>query len=109
MAVIGCGMDSFFIAVVDARTGRIYWPPFGCITLTGGFEIPLPDGVGDQPNPAFRLDSRLFLIVGIETKEDAKPEDRAVQFWVFDGERFTLVYSIPAPIEDDEPNHGAGF
>ena len=102
MAVIGCGMDSFFVAVIDEKTGRIFWPPFGCITLAGGFGIPLPEGKGDGPNPAFRIDSRLFLTVGIEDKEEADPKDRAVQFWVFDSGRFSHVYSIPAPFQYDE-------
>jgi hypothetical protein len=99
MAVFGCGMDSFLVAVIDEKTGHVYWPPFGCISLAGGFGITLPEGKGDSPNPAFRIDSRLFLTVGIEDKEEADPKDRAVQFWIFDSGRFTLLYSIPAPFE----------
>lgn len=103
MVVVGCGMDSFFVAVVDAKTGLVYWPPFGCITLAGGFGIPLSEGKVKTQNPAFRIDSRLFLTVGIEDKEDAELKDRAVQFWVFDNGHFSLSYSIPAPLQDDEP------
>ena len=96
MAAIGCGFDSFFIAVIDNQTGKVYWPPFGCISLAGGFGIPLPEGKGDKPNPAFHVNSRLFVFIGVENREDVKPEDRAAQFWVFDKGKFRLVYSIPA-------------
>lgn len=96
MAAIGCGLDSFFIAVIDNKTGKVYWPPFGCISLAGGFGIPLPEGMGDKPNPAFNIHSRLFCIVGVENREDVKSEDRSAQLWVFDKGKFRLVYSIPA-------------
>jgi hypothetical protein len=102
MVVVGCGLDSFFLAVVDAHTGDVYWPPFGCITLAGGFDIPLPEGKGDKPNPAFRLNSRLFVIVGVEDTIDAKAEDRSAQFWVFDQGKFKSVYSIPAAWEPEK-------
>ena len=103
MVVVGCGLDSFFLAVVDSRTGDVYWPPFECITLAGGFGIPLPEGKGDRPNPAFRLNSSLFVIAGVEDSLDATPEDRSIQFWAFDKGKFKLVYSIPAawePLKD---------
>jgi len=100
MVVEGCGLDSFLVAVVDAKTGDVYWPPFHCITLAGGFGIPFPEGKGDRPpNPAFRLDSKLFVVAGVEDSEHAKSQDRSVQFWVFDRGKFELIYSIPAPWE----------
>ena len=43
MVVEGCGLDSLFVAVVDSKTGNVYWPPFRCISLAGGFDIPLPE------------------------------------------------------------------
>jgi hypothetical protein len=87
----GCGLDSFELAVVDAGTGEVYWPPFACMTLAGGFEV--PHG-GQTPNPAFRLDSSLLVVAGVEdgTSEDLK--DRAVRFYAFEDGHFRLVYRI---------------
>ena len=100
MVAWGCGLGSFELAVIDAKTGRVYFPPFGCITLAGGIDLPIYGG--DMPNPGFRLDSKLFIIVGIEDKADAKPSDRATKFYVFDKGKFKLVYSIPAPLQAEE-------
>jgi hypothetical protein len=101
MVVWGCGLDSFSLAVVDARTGHVFFPPFSCTTLAGGFGLP-KEVAPENANPAFRVDSRLFVVVGVEDSPTAEPEGRSVQFWVFDKGRFTLVYWIPAPwrIED---------
>lgn len=102
LIAIGCGLDSFFIAVIDAKTGVVHWPPFGCITLAGGFELPGNPNSEPLRNPTFRIDSRLFVVVGIEDRETADPEDRAATFWVFDKGTFTRVYSIPVPFESSD-------
>ena len=96
----GCGMDSFELAVVDAVSGKIFFPPFECVTLAGGFGLPLPEGRGLR-NPAYRIDSRLLVVVGVEDSEKAKPEDRAARFFVFEKGKFNLVYTIPAPFKDE--------
>jgi hypothetical protein len=93
----GCGMDSFELAVVDAKTGTIHFPPFGCLTLAGGFGLPTPERAS-VTNPAYRTDSKLLVVVGVEDSDTATPEARAAKFYVFDKGQFRLVYSIPAPM-----------
>jgi hypothetical protein len=100
MVAWGCGLGSFELAIIDAKTGRVYFPPFGCITLAGGIDLPIYGG--NTPNPGFRLDSKLFVILGIEDKADANPGDRAAKFYVFDKGKFKLVYSIPAPLSEED-------
>lgn len=96
VVVWGCGADSFSLAVVDARNGKVYFPAFRCITLAGGYDA-LSIGGKEVDNPAYRQDSNLLIFAGAEDRPSVKPEDRSVQFWVFKNGNFKLVYSIPAP------------
>jgi hypothetical protein len=88
----GCGLGAFELAIVDAKTGNVSWPPFGCMALAGAFGLPLED---PRPNPAFWLDSSLLVVAGVEDKPGEEPKDRAVRFYVFEGGRFRLIYRIP--------------
>ncbi len=96
VVVWGCGADSLSLAVVDARNGKVFFPPFRCMTLAGGYDALIIDGK-ERDNPFYRKDSNLLILAGAEDKPSLKQEDRAVQFWVFRNGRFKLIYSIPAP------------
>ena len=80
----GCGLGAFSMAVIDARTGRVSFPPFNCVD-GADFGLPLVD---KRNNPAFRLDSKLFVFVGSRDEE----ERTAMYFYVFDKYRFKLVH-----------------
>jgi hypothetical protein len=101
VVVWGCGLDSFELAVVDAVDGRVYFPPFGCITLAGGFGLPPPEGTEPVPNPAYRLDSKVLVTIGVDDSEDAEDSDRTAKFWAFENGRFRLVCSVPAASPTD--------
>jgi hypothetical protein len=96
----GCGMDSYQLVVVDAESGKVWFPPFGCMTLAGGFGIPLPEEK-TFPNPAYLKNSRLLVIVGVEDSHAAKAKDRSARFYVFDDGKFKLVYTVPAAFQDE--------
>jgi hypothetical protein len=62
----GCGSPCMRMAVVDARTGDVYYPP---ISFDGvgaqSFDLPLltlPDSVPQNPVVQFRLNSGLMII-----------------------------------------------
>jgi hypothetical protein len=99
VVVWGCGADSFSLAVVDAHDGKVYFPPFNCTTFAGGYDALSIDGK-EADNPAYRQNSNLLIFAGAEDKPSLKPEDRSVQFWVFQDGHFKLVYSIPAPRQE---------
>ncbi len=82
----GCGLGAFSMAVVDARTGKVFFPPFECVDLSS-FGIPYAD---KGNNPAFRVDSKLFVIYG--TPDEGKPV--GLYFYVFGNNRFKLVHFI---------------
>jgi len=99
VVVWGCGADSFSLAVVDARNGKVYFPPFGCITLAGGHDA-LTIGAKEVDNPAYLKNSNLLIFAGAEDTPSLDPKDRAIQFWLFQDGHFRLVYSIPAPRQE---------
>jgi hypothetical protein len=94
----GCGMDSYMFVVVDAKSGRIYEPPVGCMTLAGGFGLPIP-GIEENSNPGYRLDSKLLLIIGVEDDENASSDGREARIFLFDRGKFETLYRAPAPLD----------
>jgi opacity protein-like surface antigen len=61
----GAGMGNFSLAFIDTKSGKIYFPPFESISSTN-YGLP---GLDDGNNPAFRLDSKLFVFIGCPGKE----------------------------------------
>ena len=57
----GAGLGVFSMAVVDAKTGKVHFPPFKDVGNTS-YGMPYIDK-GD--NPAWRIHSRLFAFVGV--------------------------------------------
>lgn len=94
----GCGMDAYMFVVVDAKTGKVYEPPVGCMALAGGYGIPIA-GFRDASNPGYRLDSKLIVVVGLEDGDDVALTDRAATVYLFDKGIFKRVFSAPAPLE----------
>jgi hypothetical protein len=76
-----CGSDCFNIAVIDAKTGRVWFAPF-----TGALDV------------AFRLDSRLLIVDPIASVEKNFPNglppgyEAPEIFFVWKGNRFVQVY-----------------
>jgi hypothetical protein len=61
IATWGCGADCLEFAIIDARTGRVYFTP-SLLTVAG-----LPDQKEDRLQ--FRKDSRLLIVVGARNEE----------------------------------------
>jgi len=95
----GCGMDSYMLVVVDAITGKVYEPPFKCLTLAGGFGLPIP-GLEDRQNPGFRIDSKLLLTIGVEDKENVEAKDRVAVIYLFEDNKFKPIYQVASPLEN---------
>lgn len=79
----GCGLGAFSMAVVDAKTGKVYFPPFECVD-GAGFGLPFVDALG----PIFRKDSRMIVFYGCTGDCDRK----GVFFYVFEKGKFRLVH-----------------
>ena len=81
----GAGLGSFSMAVVDATSGKVHFPPFTTVYNTG-FGMPFIDK-GD--NPAWSLDSRLFAFIG---RPDVDDKGMGLYVYLFDRGQFSLLY-----------------
>lgn len=95
-AIAGCGTECAIAAVINLRTGKVYWFPE---TISCGFSPKVDDLVGES-QIKYRLDSKLLMTCGLR----ADYRDFAyVDYYVFQDNRFRLVYSIQMPrAMDDE-------
>jgi len=74
------------MAVIDSRTGRVYFPPF---LEVGDSDYELV-GMPDVINPAWRLNSRLLALRG---RPDWKGSE-GVYLYSLTNNRFRLVYHV---------------
>jgi hypothetical protein len=78
----GCGTGCAQVAVVDARTGRVYWPPLDYT------DIPSPPEDAATPHPNFRPDSKLLVLT--RNRYDGRGSYTAY-YYLFDKNRFRLL------------------
>jgi hypothetical protein len=84
----GAGLGAFSFAVVDAKKGRIYFPPFDYIDASL-YGIPNLD---DGENPQFRVDSKLLIFYGKKNGESPL----GIYYYVFEKNRFRLIRFVKA-------------
>ncbi|HLL74902.1 MAG TPA: hypothetical protein VK421_06520 [Pyrinomonadaceae bacterium] len=101
----GCGTGCAEVAVVDAKTGLVYWPQQQYVDIPSGSERG-----GDPDDPygrGYRLDSRLLVLTRSNYDREASYK---AYFYAFDGGRFRLVREAllkRSPIEaEDAPPRG---
>lgn len=91
----GCGTGCAQLAVVDAVTGLVYWPPLDFM------DIPSPDG--GEYGPGYRLDSKLLVLTRSHYDREAS---YTAYYYLFDRNRFRLVRRAERkarPIENEDP------
>jgi hypothetical protein len=81
----GAGLGVFSVAVVDARTGKVYFPPFREI---GNISYGMPF-IDKGDNPAWRIDSRLFAFLG---RPDSNDKGMGMYVYLFERGKFRLLY-----------------
>ncbi len=84
----GCGAECVMGAVIDAKTGKVYW--WGFSTCCWGGDV------DDKFNPiGFRVNSRLIVFSGLRNEKDG---DNGAHFYRFDDNgRFVHVRSMLKP------------
>jgi len=92
----GCGTGCAQMAVVDARTGRVYWPPLDYI------DIPVAPEDAAAPHPNFRPDSKLLVLT--RSRYDGRGTYTAY-YYLFDKNRFRLLRQAEErqPDAEDSP------
>ena len=91
----GCGTGCAQMAVVDAKTGRVYRPPLEYV------DIPAADG--EEYGPGYRLDSRLLVLTRSHYDREAS---YTAYYYVFEHNHFRLVRRAERkgrPIETEDP------
>jgi hypothetical protein len=86
----GCGSSCVSIAVVDAKTGHVYWGPFAILGYGGVLKY--ADVSQDDYQPlSYKLNSRLFVVRGC-------PEDENCASYFYEWRRstFRLLRKVPA-------------
>jgi len=84
----GAGLATFSMAVVDAKTGRVYFPPFEEV---GASSYGVPD-LDKGNNPAWRIDSKLFAFDGMPDWDERKGD--GLYLYTFNRGRFRLIRFI---------------
>jgi hypothetical protein len=88
LATMGCGTQCAQAALIDASTGLVYWFPE---TIN---PIDMNDS-GDDSLIKFRSDSKLIIFPTI--KEAESTDYGYLRHYVFENNRFYLVYSVKEP------------
>lgn len=83
----GAGLGAFSLAVIDLKTGKVYFPPFERIDASLASE---PDLKGD--NPQFQLNSKLLIFYGNISNPNFQP--LGIRYYVLENGRFRLVRFI---------------
>ena len=79
----GCGAECLAGAVIDAKTGKVYWRNFSVCCWGARSD--------DKFNPIeFRRDSRLIIFTGLRNEKDG---DDGPHYYRFDNGRFTQTAS----------------
>jgi hypothetical protein len=87
----GCGTSCISFAIVDAKTGRVFFPP--------GIDVLSMDHVDvnpDEPDPQFtglryRLDSRLLIVLGAPNEDESR---EGIMYYLWNGRSLERRYSI---------------
>jgi len=88
----GCGTGCAQVAVVAARSGRVYWPPLDFV------DIP-DDAATAEKNRNFRLDSKLLVLT--HSRYDGRGSFTAF-YYLFDKNRFRLIRQAEEQNPDTE-------
>ena len=98
----GCGAPCIRMAIVDARTGEVYYPP---IAFNGvgarSFDLPLltvGESVPRNPEVQFRLDSSLMIIKA--TPKDSGHHAPHTYYFLWRKNRWTLLQKAPVEQAD---------
>jgi len=85
LAAWGCGAECLMGAVIDAKTGKVYWLPH--TTCCWGFDV------DEKFQPIeFRLNSSLIVSSGLRNEKEG---DNGAHFYKFENGRFVHLRSIP--------------
>jgi hypothetical protein len=95
LATWGCGTDCTQIAIIDAKTGKIFHPAGVTTNVAVNVHHDLLEG-GDLWHASgaikFRNGSRLLVLIGMP---EERTKDRGISYYVWERDRLRLVRFVP--------------
>lgn len=88
IALAGCGTNCMLAAVINLRTGRVYWFP-ETINQALSDEV---DAIIGEDAVKYSIDSKLLAFPTL--KDQDSDNFVYLQYYVFEGNRFTIVKSM---------------
>ena len=94
----GCGTDCAQIAIIDARTGKVFHPDAAGTAVT----VNVHDDFwrNDETPLRYRKDSRLLVLIGMPN-EDAS--QRGISFYLWEPPKLRLIRRVPVGWYPDTP------
>lgn len=89
VVTIGCGAATACLAIVDARTGQVYFPP----ELSSAEALLVDTGNFDVRPFNYRRESRLLIVVG---SPNQKPGRAGVSYYLWRSNKLNLIRFEPA-------------
>jgi hypothetical protein len=80
----GCGAPCMRMAIVNARTGDVYYPPMSFTGAVDSFDLPLltvGNAVSGNPDVQFRLNSSLMIIKATPVQSLSHPSFTYYFLW----------------------------
>jgi hypothetical protein len=92
----GCGTGCISGAIVDTRTGIVYWPE-----QFNAFGVLYSDGNYADPPVEYKKNSRLLVIHGIpgEKDDDTPAKPSGIYYYEWKNNRLRQVKFVPKPME----------
>jgi hypothetical protein len=97
LATWGCGTDCSSIAIIDAKTGKIFHPKGVTSNVAVNVHHELLAGGGLWHGAGalkYRTDSRLLVLIG---SPEERSERRGISYYVWEQEQLRLVRFVPRP------------
>lgn len=98
LATWGCGTSCTQVALIDARTGKVFHPLGVRLNYAANVDVDLLDDAPSSPRRAdfgalrYRADSRLLILFG--TPEN-KAENRGISYFVWENDRMRRIRFVP--------------
>ena len=86
---IGCGAATVCVAIADAQSGKVYFPP----QLEEATALQVDTGGTDVDTLNYRRDSRLLIVIGSPNEKSARA---GVSYYRWRSGKLSLIQFIPA-------------
>ena len=86
---IGCGAATICVAIADAQTGKIYFPP----ELRSATALLVDTGAMEVATLNYRRNSRLLVVIGLPNED---PKKAGASYYLWRAGKLSLLHFTPA-------------